>query len=116
MSVLGIFVEGGATSDQNTEWFDVIANASNTIVESGDYSIPVIDVEMNLNDFVHRINPTFNSEFNYWHYEGSLTTLPCSEAVMWLVSEHPIQVTDEQVLLKNKFLVQESKFLHMYVI
>ena len=98
LSVLGIFIEGGANSTEvDTTWFDVISNASKAIVDSGDYTTRVSGIEMNLNDFVHRINPTFESEFNYWHYEGSLTTLDCNEAVMWLVAEHPIKVTDDQV-------------------
>ena len=33
----------------------------------------------------------------YYHYQGSLTTPPCSEIVNWYVLKDPIKVSDEQV-------------------
>ena len=55
------------------------------------------EATVDLNMFVHRINPTWASEFNYWTYAGSLTTPNCSEAVTWIVAEKSIRITDEQV-------------------
>lgn len=56
-----------------------------------------VEADINLNKIVKRINPTFASDFNYWHYEGSLTTPDCNEAVQWHVVERPLQITDAQV-------------------
>jgi carbonic anhydrase len=33
----------------------------------------------------------------YYHYEGSLTTPPCSETVDWLVLAHPIEVAEADI-------------------
>lgn len=33
----------------------------------------------------------------YWTYQGSLTTPPCSECVIWIVFKDPIEVSPEQV-------------------
>ena len=33
----------------------------------------------------------------YYHYEGSLTTPPCSETVDWLVLAHRIEVAEEDI-------------------
>ena len=33
----------------------------------------------------------------YFHYEGSLTTPPCSETVDWIVLAHPIEVDEDDI-------------------
>jgi carbonic anhydrase len=33
----------------------------------------------------------------YYHYEGSLTTPPCSETVDWIVLAHPIEVDEGDI-------------------
>jgi carbonic anhydrase len=46
-----------------------------------------------------RVNPKdfFPRETQYYHYNGSLTTPPCSEGVAWFVMKTPIEVSAEQV-------------------
>jgi len=34
---------------------------------------------------------------NFWHYNGSLTTPPCSEGVKWYVAQKHIQASHEQI-------------------
>ena len=55
-------------------------------------------VNLSLSQIVQRINPTFSGDFNYWFYNGSLTTPNCNEAVNWILAEKPLQITKEQVI------------------
>ena len=40
---------------------------------------------------------TEEAPLNFWRYEGSLTTPPCSESVIWTIFKNPIQISDEQM-------------------
>ena len=108
LAVFGIFITGGA---DNATWFDVIASAAKDIVDSGDYSTEVDPATVNLNQIVQRINPTFSGDFNYWYYNGSLTTPGCQEVVHWVVAEKALQVTDDQVTTETP-----KKFKHTFIL
>ena len=133
LSVLGIFLRDGGSYDDiafqptvgsgtpggssqsyqkkaiTTDWFDFIPNAAYHLNE---YNISQIECPVNLNQIVKRLNPTFDDEFNYWHYEGSLTTPNCNEAVQWIVAERPLIITTEQVLHTNlNFRATNSHFV-----
>ena len=47
----------------------------------------------------HTIDPTalLPMQRGFYHYEGSLTTPPCSETVDWLVLAHRIEVAEEDI-------------------
>jgi carbonic anhydrase len=47
----------------------------------------------------HSIDPNrlLPAQRAYHHYEGSLTTPPCSETVDWLVLAHPIEVAEADI-------------------
>jgi len=106
LAVLAIFIEGEAPDTADTAWFDPIATAAEAIEEavangSGegdgyDTKIPS-STGFNLNQMVQKINPSFKADFNYWHFEGSLTTPGCNEAAHFIVSERALAITDDQM-------------------
>lgn len=101
LAVLGIFIVCGATESEDTTWFHPIEVAldefagESTFNEQKDLK-PGNDT-MNLNKMVHKINPGYKSAFNYWTYEGSLTTPACNEAATFIIAEHPLKITDAQM-------------------
>jgi carbonic anhydrase len=42
-------------------------------------------------------NRLLPAERSYFHYEGSLTTPPCSETVDWIVLRHPVEVDESDI-------------------
>lgn len=36
-------------------------------------------------------------DIGFYTYQGSLTTPPCSECVIWIVFKQPVEVSNEQV-------------------
>jgi carbonic anhydrase len=43
------------------------------------------------------LNELLPRERRYYTYMGSLTTPPCSEGVLWMVMQQPVQVSAEQI-------------------
>ena len=111
MAVLGIFITGGADS---AAWFDDIANATKDIADSDDQSTETVLATVNLNQIVQRINPTFSGDFNYWYYNGSLTTPGCEEVVHWVVAEKALQVTDDQVTYKPNCAISTLNYRYPF--
>ena len=99
LAVLSVFVKGGASANTTfySQWFQPIAEAVKEIADSGLYSTIVQPKTIDLNQLAQRINPTFSGDFNYWTYNGSLTTPTCDESVVFIVAEKAIEVMDEQL-------------------
>ena len=64
---------------------------------------------MNLNKMVQKINPGYGAAFNYWHYEGGLTTPTCNEVANFIIAEHPLIVTDAQVSSRKIIFSQKMR-------
>ena len=47
----------------------------------------------------------FPPTHDFWTYEGSLTTPPLLESVIWTVFKTPVSVSQEQVRLKTIFQI-----------
>ena len=47
-----------------------------------------------------------NDPLDFWRYEGSLTTPPLCECVIWTVLKKPIQISEDQVgILINRTII-----------
>lgn len=52
---------------------------------------------------------------DYWTYEGSLTTPPCSENVTWILMRYPLMVSYQQVRLgRPASYSQELSYIYMH--
>ena len=49
------------------------------------------------------------SQRAYFHYEGSLTTPPCSETVEWIVLAHPIEVDQADIVRFGKLYPMNAR-------
>jgi carbonic anhydrase len=45
-----------------------------------------------------------HADRDYYRYDGSLTTPPCSEGVRWFVLKHPAKASDEQLAMVREVL------------
>ncbi len=80
-AVLGIFFIQGAEDQLFARYLDSIPE------QVGSYtSSQTIDLK-----------ELFPSDRSYYHYEGSLTTPPCSEVVRWYVLKTPVEASAEQL-------------------
>ncbi|UJR31364.1 hypothetical protein I4U23_018858 [Adineta vaga] len=96
MAVLGIFMESYADNEQNHldkdddrtryEWQRYF-NTSETLRSENDSIVFDLDLHALIG----------NDLDEFWRYEGSLTTPPCSEGVIWTIFKQPI------VFLENQF-------------
>lgn len=55
-----------------------------------DAETPEVEVSLNVGDLLP-------ANLAYYHYQGSLTTPPCTEGVKWYVLEAPVEASAEQI-------------------
>ena len=85
LAVLGIFMEIGEEHQEFDKIVQALAN-----VQNKDEECCISDLGINCNSF-------FPDDYDYWTYEGSLTTPPLAECVIWHVFQNPIQVSEDQI-------------------
>jgi len=82
--VVGTFIKKGAAHPSMNKLTDHFGRVT---YSDTDYSIPTFPLDELLSNDVST---------HYMHYKGSLTTPPCSEAVMWIVSNSPVTMDETQ--------------------
>lgn len=82
LAVIGVFVEEGAENPILKHFVDHLPATKDATYE-GAVSFTAQDL--------------MPSNLSYYTYAGSLTTPPCSEIVTWIVLEHHIEATTEQI-------------------
>ena len=91
IAVLGIFMESKPNTSLNenltiAEWRKYFSEAGN-LTRITDSTVISLNLALlmgtNLNDF--------------WRYEGSLTTPPCTEGIIWTIFKTPILFTESEI-------------------
>ena len=83
LAVIGVMLEPG----QANEVLDVLLKDTQI---SADKKVEIVANRINLSTLIPAM-PTF------YHYDGSLTTPPCSEQVQWYVTKQPLQLANAQL-------------------
>ncbi|WP_394248112.1 carbonic anhydrase [Vibrio profundi] len=81
LAVVGVMLEEGAESDAIEKVWSVMPQST------GKARLPQ---SIELNDLLPK-------DQDYYRFNGSLTTPPCSEGVTWLVMKSPISISSEQL-------------------
>lgn len=81
LAVVGVLIEEGAEHEELADLFDDLPQA-----EGARRSIEGFDLAALL-----------PNTLGVYQYEGSLTTPPCSEGVLWNVLVEPIELSSEQI-------------------
>jgi carbonic anhydrase len=82
LAVLGVFIVPGKTNAVFSKIVSTMPEEEGPPVAAA----PAIDP--------HRLLP---EQRTFYHYEGSLTTPPCSQTVDWLVLTHPIEAAEAHI-------------------
>jgi carbonic anhydrase len=82
LAVVGVFVQEGAHNDAFTPVWDHLPADHNGTILTG------VTVQ------VASLLPT---DQTIYRYNGSLTTPPCSENVIWSVMQNPVEMSAEQI-------------------
>ncbi|XP_026471761.1 putative carbonic anhydrase 3 [Ctenocephalides felis] len=83
-------------SDEDNEALDIILDSAKKVLNSQDSSQHPLEKEINLSHFLPQ------NRYNFYRYEGSLTTPTCDEVVLWTVFEHSLPISDEQLKIFQK--------------
>jgi carbonic anhydrase len=82
LGVVGVFLTEGAANQSFKQIADAFPNAADTEAAAPANANP------------HNLLP---KSMDYWKYEGSLTTPPCSEVVDWMLCMHPVMVAKADI-------------------
>jgi carbonic anhydrase len=83
LAVIGVLFERGKENPTLRKMLDNVSSNINEVKLAKDITINAADL--------------LPDDRQVFHYNGSLTTPPCSENVNWFVMKTPIEVSDEQV-------------------
>lgn len=89
LAVVGVMIEPGA---KNQALEEILSNTP-----AGPGQEKVTDLPVDASQLLPR-------DRSFYHYQGSLTTPPCSESVNWVVMKEPIQASTQQIdAFKSRF-------------
>ncbi|MDH5518510.1 MAG: carbonic anhydrase family protein [Gammaproteobacteria bacterium] len=83
LAVVGVMINRGVTNYNLQKAWDHLPSSVGNVNTYGSITI--------------NASSLLPSDKSYYHYNGSLTTPPCSEGVNWFVLQNPIQISPKQV-------------------
>ncbi len=86
LGVLGVFIQPNHSGKENEGLATILQYAPHDVATNS------LSVELEIEDIL----PSEEIK-NFWHYNGSLTTPPCSEGVKWYVAQKNIYASEEQI-------------------
>ena len=91
LAVLAIFFDLDKGGSKPNQFFDTLNLTQ--INATGLNGTTVLQTSgLDLNSLVQRLD---KNQGNFYHYEGSLTTPPCSQSVAWLLVNDPQPISKE---------------------
>jgi len=95
LAVVGVFFKEGK---QNAE----LKKAWDKMPAKGGTKEMLPDVSLNAANLLP-------AEKQFGHFQGSLTTPPCSEGVSWFVMENPVEASEKQIAQFNKVIGDNAR-------
>ena len=86
LGVLGVFIDEAHNGKENEALATILRNAPH------DLAINPLSTHIDIEDLL----PDEKIK-HFWHYNGSLTTPPCSEGVKWYVAQKRVHASAEQI-------------------
>jgi carbonic anhydrase len=86
LSVIGIFFDIKKGGNQSNWFLEQLLEGSKEADKDGNWKAPKLDIKKLVDGLNNR---------KFYHYEGSLTTPPCSEIVQWIVVDDPQSISLE---------------------
>lgn len=83
LAVLGVMIQEGEKNEDLQSVWDMLPK------EKTEQDLPISE-PINLEALLPEVD-------TFFHYDGSLTTPPCTEDVKWVVFEQPIEMSKEQI-------------------
>jgi len=85
LAVVGVFIDFSCLVNHPNQFLEHVFSEPEDFITSG------TKVKMNINPY----DATLTRGGSMWHYQGSLTTPPCSPGVTWLVNQAPVYMKKE---------------------
>jgi carbonic anhydrase len=95
VAVVGVFVKAGEANDELKKVVEFMPNDHNSIHEIQGENINPADLMPEKKD--------------YYSFEGSLTTPPCSEGLQWIVMANPITASPSQILNLRNVIMHNAR-------
>ena len=90
---------------------DLASKMEDMDTTSGSLTVNIRDLAMEVLGQTELVSPTATNAENYFMYDGSFTTAPCTEGVTWVVLKNPLQASPLEIATLAAALPQTNRDL-----